>query len=519
MQLERTPVHAKRCFLAAGLLGTFFLVLFAHCGGPDKGVDTLNAGGSGRTSGVSSGGVSSGGVSSSGSIGSGSISSGSTSTGTIAGPLDSGMDSTMATDAVTDSNGGSSDTSLPDTNGEASDAPVCEAGLTSCGGVCVNTEKDANHCGQCGNACMGMNSACIGGTCACQPGFDLCQGQCSDYTSDPSNCGYCMHNCQGGKCAMSHCLPIQVVQHAGTPGANLGLFDVAVSQSFVYWTTGSDVYYQSLTGNGAATKINASPEANPTGLALGPQYLYWVDFGSGAVRANVTAQGMPILGGNDVYLVGGDGGAPSSKPGSFDAVIDSKRIYWVNSRDGTVNAMNLDGTGVVTQLATGQTAPGAIAIDANNVYWVNYGSMTGSTGSVNRIAINIVDAGAPVTIAMDQDKPFDIAVDGNFVYWTAQDNPGAVLRAPVDGSVPGTVPTKLAGGGDPSGIALGQGAMDLDVYWTNKVDGTVVAMVRDGSKPAVTLASGQQDPVAIAVTEKSVYWATTGDGAIWKVAK
>jgi hypothetical protein len=76
----------------------------------------------------------------------------------------------------------------------------------------------------------------------------------------------------------------------------------------------------------------------------------------------------------------------------------------------------------------------------------------------------------------------------------------------------------LAAGGDPSGIALGQG-MDLNVYWTNKVDGTVMGMVRDGSKPAFTLASGQKDPVGIAVTEKSVYWARTGDGAIWKVAK
>src|SRR5260370_37377335 len=67
MQPERAPVHAKRWFRAAGLLGTFFLVLFADCGGPDKGVDTLNTGSSGVSSGTTGGSGRNGGVKNGGS--------------------------------------------------------------------------------------------------------------------------------------------------------------------------------------------------------------------------------------------------------------------------------------------------------------------------------------------------------------------------------------------------------------------------------------------------------------------
>jgi hypothetical protein len=116
----------------------------------------------------------------------------------------------------------------------------------------------------------------------------------------------------------------------------------------------------------------------------------------------------------------------------------------------------------------------------------------------------------------------ECAVDDQFVYWTAQDNPGAVLKAPIGG---GAAPVILAGSfdpvkgglGDPSGLAVGNGS-DAFVYWTNKVDGTVMKMARSGGTP-ILLASGQKNPSAIAVGQGTVYWATTGDGSIWKVVK
>ena len=42
-------------------------------------------------------------------------------------------------------------------------APVsCQAGLTLCGGSCVNTYSDRNNCGACGNICPATSPGCVG---------------------------------------------------------------------------------------------------------------------------------------------------------------------------------------------------------------------------------------------------------------------------------------------------------------------------------------------------------------------
>ena len=45
-------------------------------------------------------------------------------------------------------------------------APVnCQAGLTLCGGACVNTLTNRNNCGACGQACPATSPGCTGGKC------------------------------------------------------------------------------------------------------------------------------------------------------------------------------------------------------------------------------------------------------------------------------------------------------------------------------------------------------------------
>ena len=78
--------------------------------------------------------------------------------------------------------------------GEAlSNDKCCPAGQTSCGGTCVNTQNDPNHCG----ACSGASAVCTGGTVcsggACQiscPGSQVnCDGSCVDSQTDSNHCG------------------------------------------------------------------------------------------------------------------------------------------------------------------------------------------------------------------------------------------------------------------------------------------------------------------------------------------
>jgi hypothetical protein len=86
----------------------------------------------------------------------------------------------------------------------------CDAGLTDCGGSCVDLTSDNNNCGACGNACgegMYCNSfgECDpsggGGTITtpvCAEGLTYCGGACVDLGSDPNNCGGCGAGCEGG---------------------------------------------------------------------------------------------------------------------------------------------------------------------------------------------------------------------------------------------------------------------------------------------------------------------------------
>lgn len=64
-------------------------------------------------------------------------------------------------------------------SGAGSGGASCEAGLTRCDGICVNTSADRTHCGQCETACTG-DQICESGVCAgllCTPGDqEACYG-------------------------------------------------------------------------------------------------------------------------------------------------------------------------------------------------------------------------------------------------------------------------------------------------------------------------------------------------------
>ena len=61
---------------------------------------------------------------------------------------------------------------------------VCAAPTVNCGGVCRNTQTDANNCGSCGNACP-AGQVCTAGACPAAmvcwgPAPDACGGGCTE---------------------------------------------------------------------------------------------------------------------------------------------------------------------------------------------------------------------------------------------------------------------------------------------------------------------------------------------------
>jgi hypothetical protein len=97
----------------------------------------------------------------------------------------------------------------------------CRAGFGDCNsnpvdGCEVSTTTSLDHCGACGNACVGANSvqACRSGACAvtsCTGSFTNCDGNVrngceTDIATSATNCGACGATCAGGRtCTIGRC--------------------------------------------------------------------------------------------------------------------------------------------------------------------------------------------------------------------------------------------------------------------------------------------------------------------------
>ena len=120
---------------------------------------------------------------------------------------------------------------------------------------------------------------------------------------------------------------------------------------------------------------------------------------------------------------------------------------------------------------------------------------------------------------------YSLAVDGTSVYFTNPDE-GTVMKTPLGG---GPAVTLASGQAAPLAVAVD----DTRVYWANegtstsgRTDGAILSIAKDGSAPAVTLASNQSSPASITIDGTQVYWTNEGtsaaayaDGSVMAVAK
>jgi hypothetical protein len=98
---------------------------------------------------------------------------------------------------------------------------TCAAGFEKCGDTCVNQQSDAANCGSCGKVCS-AGVPCYGGVCGCPESTVFCQGQCFDPMSDAAHCGSCETACSGGAaCVDGKCECAVGEQLCGTECSNL----------------------------------------------------------------------------------------------------------------------------------------------------------------------------------------------------------------------------------------------------------------------------------------------------------
>jgi len=309
--------------------------------------------------------------------------------------------------------------------------------------------------------------------------------------------------------------------------------------------------------------VLAAGQNHPSSIAIDGSRVYWTNAGAEAASGSVK---MVSLEGGAPREIAFNQDFPSGI--AVDGDVDVRRAHWINEGTGAVMRARLDGkyerlsleglgargnlelhggslyfgtvdnlivhfspaSGILSSVTIEEEAPVSIATDATgaNVYWTFRGSSLNEGGLKRAPASG--DEPSKTLISMQQ-NPLAITVDGEHIYWV---NAGS-LSVSADGSVvrDGSILRVKIAGGDPELLADEQAvpyAIAIDtghVYWTNLGDGCVMRAPKSGGEDAVCLATGQSNPVAIAVDDDGdfVYWANAGtaaksfsDGSIMRVS-
>lgn len=267
----------------------------------------------------------------------------------------------------------------------------------------------------------------------------------------------------------------------------------------MYWTSGDGSNpatgsIQRVSIAGGVPETFAANQYLPGGIALDAKHVYWGVGGPGGTfdGSLVTA---PLAGGIPATLAS----SGRAYPGAI--AVDATSVFWV---DGPYHVQKIVlATGEVSTLDSQGAQGSSVAVRDGYVYWTAPGG--GNVSGVMAVAVT----GGTASNIVPADDAYAVAVDATSVYWTTY-YAGTVNRA----STIGDDATVLADGqSTPIAVAVDS----AHVYWANK-GGTIRRISISGGK-ALTLAAGQAGPAALAIDGTSVYWTNADDDTIMKVAK
>lgn len=235
--------------------------------------------------------------------------------------------------------------------------------------------------------------------------------------------------------------------------------------------------------------------------------LFYANQGTGSGTGSI--QRIPIGGGSATPIA-----TAQSTP--LDVAVDATNVYWTNAGDGSVwksdkttpNPINLSP-------ANGQYHAAYLAIDATNVYFTDAAS-----GQVTRVPIAtgaVTNMTTPGVFG-----PGHIAVDKTNAYFGSRGSSSSAILS-VGLTATNATPAQLV----PSLPNVAGIATDGTNIWFTEATNVQPYAVNSGEIHRVTvagtsntsLATKQNGPNCIAIDSTSVYWINSGGGMISKTGK
>jgi hypothetical protein len=310
--------------------------------------------------------------------------------------------------------------------------------------------------------------------------------------------------------------PARAVIEPGTPttlaSGNSRFWAIALDNTHVYWTDVGNRLILKVPKNGGDVTTLASTSPNVSlAIAVFGNFVYWAEQNSGTGVGAIRM--VHIDGGVATTIASGQTWGASNGIGGLG--IDSSGMYWTVAGVGS-DGMVLKISGVPvddpvllsttppTLVASGLENPMGLALDADNVYWIE----SGGSGAVKKTSKS---GGTPVAIASGLGETAGIATDGVNVFFGIWN--GSVHKVSVNGG-----PVSDLGGFTSSQFL----AIDsTSVYYTSIWGDAVAKVAKDGTAHT-TLATGLVDPWGLAVDGTGLYWTECptcypGTGAVKKL--
>lgn len=373
--------------------------------------------------------------------------------------------------------------------------PADDAGTTVDSGNPQQPTPD----GATGDAATTDSATCAQGT--------VCDGTCVDTTSRADHCGACGRSCGGGKCENSACAPVLVASNITQP---LG---VAVAGGSAFWLRNGAVERCPVTGCTGAPAVVTTEVAIGTGQPRGTTIV--TDGNQVAWIATGNASGN----GRDVFQCGVagcvNGFSPRASSGITDTptqiALDGSTLFVSqntgSAKQGPLSTLALTATGLSSDVPTG------VAADPTYIYVAGVRQSASGVDRCTRAGTGTCTDTTRLFVGATY-----IAAGGGFVFATSNEGIKKCAAAGCGGSA--TV--VMASDKDAAAItANNRFAAWVNSGSTTTGDGTVrVCALPDCASPR-TVATAQEQPVAVAIADGFVYWVnrgTGGAGSVWRAA-